>query len=104
MPVIFVAAYAAHKRNIVGAGLCYRGGRGGQRFAAFAGGVLVNWWAGGRNVFAEPAGIGKFVLIAVIAAAIGAGVGAASISVSESRHRSSRWTGQISPRSGRRGG
>ena len=36
---------------------------------------LVNWWAGGRNVFAAPNGIAKFVLIAIFAAAISASIG-----------------------------
>jgi signal transduction histidine kinase len=77
VPAIFVAAYALSTSAVswdqpdyVTAALA-----AGQAFAAFAGGALVNLWAGGRsNVFAEAAGIGKFVLIAVIAAAIGAGV------------------------------
>ena len=48
----------------------------GNAFEAFAGAVLVNWWAGGRNAFLEPTGVAKFVLIAIIAAAIGASVSA----------------------------
>jgi signal transduction histidine kinase/CheY-like chemotaxis protein len=73
VPAIFAAAYAA---NAVSWDPDYATATvaAGHAFAAFAGGLLVNWWAGGRNVFAEPAGVGKFVLIAVIAAAIGAGV------------------------------
>ena len=73
VPAIFAAAYAA---NAVSWDPDYATATvaAGHALAAFAGGLLVNWWAGGRNVFAEPAGVGKFVLIAVIAAAIGAGV------------------------------
>jgi signal transduction histidine kinase/ActR/RegA family two-component response regulator len=73
VPAIFAAAYAA---NAVSWDPDYATATvaAGHAFAAFAGGLLVNWWAGGRNVFAEPAAIGKFILIAVIAAAIGAGV------------------------------
>ncbi len=73
VPAIFAAAYAAKSTtwdpDDATAALA-----AGQAFAAFAGGVLVAWWAGGRNVFALPTCIAKFVLIAAIAAAIGAGV------------------------------
>jgi signal transduction histidine kinase/CheY-like chemotaxis protein len=48
----------------------------GDALEAFAGCFLVNNLAAGRNTFAAPAGIAKFVWIAVFAAAIGATVGA----------------------------
>jgi signal transduction histidine kinase/ActR/RegA family two-component response regulator len=75
VPAILVAAYAANT-SVLSLEPDYATAAiaAGQALAALAGGVLVNWWAGGRNVFAAPAGVGKFVLIAVIAAAIGAGV------------------------------
>jgi signal transduction histidine kinase/CheY-like chemotaxis protein len=48
----------------------------GSAFEAFAGAFLLDRWAGGRNAFAMPIGVGKFALIAMIVAAIGASVGA----------------------------
>jgi len=73
VPAIFAAAYAANSTtwdpDYATAALA-----AGHAFAAFVGGVLVAWWAGGRNVFALPTAIARFVLIAAIAAAIGAGV------------------------------
>jgi signal transduction histidine kinase/ActR/RegA family two-component response regulator len=47
----------------------------GNAFEAFAGAFLLDRWAGGRNAFAVPIGVGKFALIAMIVAAIGASVG-----------------------------
>jgi signal transduction histidine kinase/ActR/RegA family two-component response regulator len=47
----------------------------GNAFEAFAGAFLLDRWAGGRNAFAAPIGVGKFALIAMIVAAIGASVG-----------------------------
>ena len=73
VPAIFAAAYAA-KSTTWDPDYATAALAAGQAFAAFAGGVLVAWWAGGRNVFALPTCIAKFVLIAAIAAAIGAGV------------------------------
>lgn len=75
MPAIFVAAYVA---NAVSSGPTYAVGAiaAGDAFQAFAGGFLVNWWAGGRHIFTMPTGIAKFALIAAIAAAISASVGA----------------------------
>jgi signal transduction histidine kinase/ActR/RegA family two-component response regulator len=74
VPAIFAAAYVA---NAVSSDPSYAIGAtaAGNAFEAFAGGFLVNWWAGGRHVFAMPTGIAKFALIAAIAAAIGASVG-----------------------------
>ena len=71
---IFAAAYVA---TAVSFGPSYAAAAtaAGNAFEAFAGGLLVNWWAGGRNAFAAPTGIAKFVLIAIFAAAIGASVG-----------------------------
>jgi signal transduction histidine kinase len=74
VPAIFAAAYVASKGSV---DLDYAtvAVAAGNAFEPFAAGVLVNWWAGGRDVFALSNGIAKFVLIAVIAAAIGAGIG-----------------------------
>jgi signal transduction histidine kinase/ActR/RegA family two-component response regulator len=72
VPAIFAAAYVA---NAVSSGPSYAATAAGDAFEAFAGGFLVNWWAGGRNAFAAPIGIAKFVLIAVFAAGINASVG-----------------------------
>src|SRR5262249_29312423 len=48
----------------------------GSAFEAFAGGFLINRWAAGRNAFATPTRIVRFVLIAMFAAAVNASVGA----------------------------
>jgi signal transduction histidine kinase len=73
VPAIFAAAYVANggssDLNYASAAIA-----AGNAFEAFAAAVLVNWWAGGRDVFALPSGVAKFVLIAVIAAAIGASI------------------------------
>ena len=75
VPAIFAAAYAANDTSF---DLSYAAvaTAAGSAFEAFAGAVLANWWAGGRNAFLEPTGVVKFVLIAIIAAAIGASVSA----------------------------
>ena len=73
VPAIFAAAYVARAGSWE-PDYATAAAAASDAFQALAGGALVNWWAGGRNVFAVPAGIGKFLLIAVIAAAIGAGV------------------------------
>jgi integral membrane sensor domain MASE1 len=75
IPAIFAAAYMA---NTVSSGPSYAVAAiaAGNAFEAFAGGFLVNRWAGGHHVFTVPAGIAKFTLIAVIAAAINTSVGA----------------------------
>jgi signal transduction histidine kinase/ActR/RegA family two-component response regulator len=75
VPAIFAGAYVAHA---VSSDQTYAvaATAAGNAFEAFAGGFLVNWWAGGRQAFAVPAGIAKFALIAVVVAAIGASVGA----------------------------
>ena len=74
VPAIFAAAYAAHA---VSSDQTYAiaATAAGNAFEAFAGGFLLNWWAGGRQAFAAPTGIAKFALIAVVVAAIGASVG-----------------------------
>jgi signal transduction histidine kinase/ActR/RegA family two-component response regulator len=72
VPAIFAAAYVA---NAVSSAPSYAATAAGDAFEAFAGGFLVNWWAGGRNAFAAPTGIAKFVLIAIFAAGINASVG-----------------------------
>jgi integral membrane sensor domain MASE1 len=71
---ILAGAYVAHA---VSSGQTYAAAAtaGGNAFEALAGGFLVNWWAGGRNAFAVPTGIAKFVLIAIFVAAISASVG-----------------------------
>jgi signal transduction histidine kinase/ActR/RegA family two-component response regulator len=69
---IFAAACVA---NAVSSGPSYAATAAGNAFEAFAGAFLVNWWAGGRNVFAAPTGIAKFVLIAIFVAAFSASVG-----------------------------
>ena len=74
VPAIFAAAYGAYA---VSSDETYAiaATAAGNAFAAFAGGFLLNWWAGGRQAFAAPTGIAKFALIAVVVAAIGASVG-----------------------------
>ena len=49
----------------------------GNAFEAFAGGFLVNHWAEGRNAFAAPTRVAKFLLIAIFVTAVNASVGAA---------------------------
>ncbi len=75
VPAIFVAAYAAHA---VSSDQTYAvaATAAGSALSALAGGFLVNSWAGGRHVFAAPASIAKFALIAAVAAAISASIGA----------------------------
>ena len=85
VPAIFAAAYAAYAAWFDQTHAAYAawsdqtyaiaGIAAGNTFEALAGGFLVNWWAGGRNAFAEPSGIAKFVLIAIFAAAISASIG-----------------------------
>jgi signal transduction histidine kinase/CheY-like chemotaxis protein len=73
VPAIFAAAYLAYAawsdQPYAVAAIA-----AGNALEALAGGFLVNWWAGGRNVFAAPTGIAKFVLIAIVAAAISASI------------------------------
>ena len=74
LPALFAAIYMAgpawpdlmQTGTIVTANAC----------AALAGGWLINEWAGGRNGLAAPGGVARFVLIAIIAAALGASIGA----------------------------
>src|SRR5262249_32708166 len=72
---ILAAAYLA---NAVSSGPSYAvaATAAGHAIEAFGGGLLVNEWAGGREVFATPAGIAKFALLAVVVAAISPSVGA----------------------------
>lgn len=74
VPAIFAAAYLAYAawsdQPYAVAAIA-----AGNTLEALAGGLLINWWAGGRNAFAEPTGIAKFVLIAIFAAAISASIG-----------------------------
>ena len=72
--VIFAAAYMAYAVSS-GPSYAIAAIAAGNAFEAFAGGFLVNRWAGGRHVFAVPTGIAKFAVIAVIAAAISPSVG-----------------------------
>jgi len=75
VPAIFAAAYVANDAS-PDPSYAAAATAAGNAFEAFVGAVLVNWWVGGRNAFAVPTGVAKFVLIAIIAAAIGASVGA----------------------------
>src|SRR6266480_134887 len=72
VPAIFAAAFLV---DALSSGPSYATAAG-NAFEAFAGGFLVNRWAEGRNAFAAPTRIAKFVLIAMFATAIGASVGA----------------------------
>ena len=103
VPAIFAAAYVAHA---VSSDQTYAiaATAAGNAFAAFAGGFLVNWWAGGRHVFAAPTGIAKFALIAVVAAAISASVGASVDLGLGARVASKRSNGKSLPPSGSRRG
>jgi signal transduction histidine kinase/FixJ family two-component response regulator len=75
VPAIFAAAFLVNalssSPNYAAAAIA-----AGNAFEAFAGGFLVNRWAEGRNAFAAPTRIAKFVLIAMFATAISASVGA----------------------------
>src|SRR6266568_4001512 len=73
VPAIFAAAFLV---DALSSGPSYTATAAGNAFEAFAGGFLVNRWAEGRNAFAAPTRIAKFVLIAMFATAIGASVGA----------------------------
>jgi integral membrane sensor domain MASE1 len=69
VPAIFAAAFLVNalssSPNYAAAAIA-----AGNAFEAFAGGFLVNRWAEGRNAFAAPTRIAKFVLIAMFATAI----------------------------------
>jgi signal transduction histidine kinase/ActR/RegA family two-component response regulator len=73
VPAIFAAACLMNDASSVPTHVAVATAAG-NAFEAFAGGLLVNWWAGGRNAFATPGGVAKFVLIAVITATISASV------------------------------
>ena len=73
VPAIFAAAYLMNDASSVPTHVAV-GTAAGNALEAFAGGLLVNWWARGRNAFATPGGVAKFVLAAVITATISASV------------------------------
>jgi signal transduction histidine kinase/ActR/RegA family two-component response regulator len=73
VPAIFAAAYLVNDASSVPTPVAVATAAG-STFEAFAGGLLVNWRAGGRNAFAAPGGVARFVLIAVITATISASV------------------------------
>jgi signal transduction histidine kinase/CheY-like chemotaxis protein len=75
VPAIFAAAFLVDALSS-GPSYAVAATAAGNAFEAFAGGFLVNRWAEGRNAFAAPTRIAKFVLIAMFATAISAGVGA----------------------------
>ncbi len=75
VPAIFAAAFLVDALSS-GPSYATAATAAGNAFEAFAGGFLVNRWAEGRNAFAAPTRIAKFVLIAMFATAIGASVGA----------------------------
>ncbi|HYS85411.1 MAG TPA: MASE1 domain-containing protein, partial [Bradyrhizobium sp.] len=75
VPAIFAAAFLVDALSS-GPSYATTATAAGNAFEAFAGGFLVNRWAEGRNAFAAPTRIAKFVLIAMFATAIGASVGA----------------------------
>ncbi|MBX9776266.1 MAG: MASE1 domain-containing protein [Xanthobacteraceae bacterium] len=74
VPAIFAAAYVAYAawsdQPYAVAAIA-----AGNALEALAAGFLINWWAGGRNVFETSAGIARFVLIAIVAAAVCASIG-----------------------------
>jgi signal transduction histidine kinase len=74
LPAIFVASYVVNDVSLVPTHAAVVIAAG-NTLEAFAGGFMANWWAGGRNTFASPGGVAKFVLIAVIAGTISASVG-----------------------------
>jgi signal transduction histidine kinase/CheY-like chemotaxis protein len=75
LPAILVAAFLTHA---VPYGPSYGAAviAAGNTLEAFVLGSLVDGWAEGRTTFATTRGIGRFVLIAMIAAAVGASVAA----------------------------
>ena len=75
VPAILAAAYLANA-DWSGPDYAAAATAAGAAFEAFAGAFLLDRWAGGRNAFAMPIGVGKFALTAMIVAAIGASVGA----------------------------
>ena len=76
VPAIFGAAFLV---DALSSGSSYAAAAtaGGNAFEAFAGGFLVNHWAEGRNAFAAPTRVAKFLLIAIFVTAVNASVGAA---------------------------
>jgi signal transduction histidine kinase/CheY-like chemotaxis protein len=73
VPAIFAAAYLMNDASSVPTHVAVATAAG-NALEAFAGGFLVNWWARGRNAFATPGGVAKFMLAAVITATISASV------------------------------
>jgi signal transduction histidine kinase/CheY-like chemotaxis protein len=74
VPAILAAAYLANADSSA-PDYAAAATAAGNAFEAFAGALLLDRWAGGRDAFAVPIGVGKFALIAMIVAAIGASVG-----------------------------
>src|SRR6266550_6588346 len=56
VPAIFAAAYFMNDASSVPTHVAVATAAG-NALEAFAGGLLVNWWAGGRNAFATPGGV-----------------------------------------------
>src|SRR5262249_6375648 len=77
LPAIFVASLAA---SALSSGMSYAavGIAAANTLEACAAGFLLDGWAEGRNTFSTTTGIGRFVPIAMGAAAVGAGIGAGS--------------------------
>jgi signal transduction histidine kinase/CheY-like chemotaxis protein len=73
VPAIFAAAYVANAGSMTGLDYATAAIAAANALEAFAGAVLVDWWANGCDAFAAPGRVAKFVLAAMIAAAIGAG-------------------------------
>jgi signal transduction histidine kinase/CheY-like chemotaxis protein len=75
VPAIFVAAFLV---DALPSGWNYASAEtaAGNAFEAFAGGFLVHRWAEGRDLFMAPRPVARFVLFAMLTAAICAGVGA----------------------------
>jgi signal transduction histidine kinase/CheY-like chemotaxis protein len=78
VPAIFAAAFLLYALS-PGASYIAAVTAAGNALEAFMGGLLVNHLAAGHNAFATPAGIAKFVWIAIFAAAVGATVGTGAI-------------------------
>jgi signal transduction histidine kinase/ActR/RegA family two-component response regulator len=76
VPVIFAAAFFVHALSS-GPSYVAAATAAGDALEAFAGCLMVNRLAAGRNAFADPTSVAKFTGIAMFGAAIGASVGAA---------------------------
>ena len=89
VPAIFAAAFFVHALSS-GPSYVAAATAAGNALEAFAGCLMVNRLAAGRNAFADPTSVAKFAGIAMFGAAIGATVGccrrrASSVWVSKSR-------------------